>query len=99
MNGLSVYMIYKYFNLLAVVVMGFQRNFYVVYEGLDIEICVAVLDRELSNDEDREFTVATSQLTSEHAATGENKLASFLSFSLHACEQRRLQVNKSILYR
>ena len=50
--------------------IGFERNFYVVYEGLEIEVCVAVLDRELSNDEDRGFTVATSQLTTEYAATG-----------------------------
>ena len=50
--------------------IGFERNFYVVYEGLEIEVCVAVLDRELSNNEARQFTVATSQLTTEYAATG-----------------------------
>ena len=56
--------------IFTVVVIGFERSFYVVYEGQDIEICVAVLDRELSNDIDRGFTVATSQLTTEYAATG-----------------------------
>ena len=53
----------------TVVVIGFERNAYVVFEGQGIEVCVAVLARNLSNDEDRQFTVATSQLAND-AATG-----------------------------
>ena len=53
----------------TVVVIGFEENAYVVFEGQVMDVCIAVLDRELSNDEDRIFTVATSQLTND-AATG-----------------------------
>ena len=49
--------------LIIVVVLGFEREAYVVFEGQPIEVCVAILNRTLTNDEDREFSVSTSQLT------------------------------------
>ena len=60
-------MIDNLFKSSSVVVIGFERNAYVVFEGQEIEVCVTVLDRELTNDEDRLFTVATSQLTDNSA--------------------------------
>ena len=62
-------------SIFSVVVIGFERSFYVVYEGLEIEVCVAVQDRELSNDEDRQFIVATSQLTTKYVATSKKSHA------------------------
>ena len=50
--------------------IGFERSFYVVYEGLEIEICVIELDKEIITTEDRQFTVSTSQLSTMYAATG-----------------------------
>jgi hypothetical protein len=55
-----------------VVVIGFERNAYVVFEGQAIEVCVAVLARNLSNDEDRQFTVATSQLANDAATVNDD---------------------------
>ena len=52
-----------------VVVIGFEKSAYVVFEGERTEVCVAVLDRQLTNDEVRQFSVATTQLT-DYAATG-----------------------------
>ena len=60
-------MIDNLFKSSSVVVIGFERNAYVVFEGQEIEVCVTVLDRELTNDEDRLFTVVTSQLTDNSA--------------------------------
>ena len=57
---------------MSVVVIGFERSFYIVYEGLETEVCVAVLDRELTNDEERVFTVATLQLTDTRYTASRN---------------------------
>ena len=43
-----------------------------MYEGLETEVCVAVLDRELTNDEERVFTVATSQLNDTQYTASRN---------------------------
>ena len=51
------------------VVIGFEQMAYVVFEGQNTEVCVSILDRELTNDEEREFTVFTSEL-SDNFATG-----------------------------
>ena len=53
----------------TVVVIGFEKSAYVVFEGERTEVCVAILDRQLTNDEVRQFSVATTQLT-DYAATG-----------------------------
>ena len=55
--------------VLSVVVLGFEKEAYVVFEGQSIEVCVAILNRTLTNDEHRVFTVSTSQLT----ATSKNE--------------------------
>ena len=53
----------------TVVVIGFERSAYIVYEGLSIEVCIAVLERKLLNNAIRPFSVATEHLT-DHAANG-----------------------------
>ena len=58
-----------YTLLHSVVVIGFEQMAYVVFEGQNTEVCVSILDRELTNDEEREFTVFTSEL-SDNFATG-----------------------------
>ena len=57
-----------------------------MYEGLETELCVAVLDRELTNDEEREFTVTTLQLTDTQYAAGRNII------------QQQFEVLQSIMY-
>ena len=52
--------------------IGFEKSFYIVYEGLETEVCVAVLDRELTNDEERVFTVVTSQLNDTQYTASRN---------------------------
>lgn len=54
---------------ITVAVIGFERSAYIVYEGHSTEVCVALLDRKLSNNEIRQFSVATEQLIN-HAANG-----------------------------
>ena len=63
MHGEVVIFFVSFLYFSSVVVLGFEREAYVVFEGQPIEVCVAILNRTLTNDEDREFTVSTSQLT------------------------------------
>lgn len=66
---------------LSVVVLGFEKETYVVFEGQLTEVCVAVLNRSLTNDEHREFTVSTSEQT----ATSKNSTcaSTILEDNLH----------------
>jgi hypothetical protein len=50
-----------------VVVIGFERSAYVVFEGQKTEVCVSILDRELSTDDHRNFTIMTNQLKQDPA--------------------------------
>ena len=43
-----------------------------MHEGLETEVCVAVLDRELTNDEERVFTVTTLQPTDTQYTASRN---------------------------
>ena len=54
--------------------IGFEKNSYVIFEGQQTEICVSVLDRELTNAVQREFTIITQQVI-ENFAIGTNKLS------------------------
>lgn len=66
---------------LSVVVLGFEKETYVVFEGQLTEVCIAVLNRSLTNNEHREFTVSTSELT---ATSKNNTCAStILEDNLH----------------
>ena len=67
---------------LSVVVIGFERSFYIVYEGLETEVCVAVLDRELTNDEERVFTVATGQIADSSYTASRNMLQCYILFCI-----------------
>ena len=51
----------------TVVVIGFERSAYVVFEGQKTEICVSILDRELSTNDHRNFTIMTTQLNQDPA--------------------------------
>ena len=51
----------------TVVVIGFERSAYVVFEGQKTEVCVSILDRELSTDDHRNFTIMTNQLKQDPA--------------------------------
>ena len=56
-----------------------------MYEGLETEVCVAVLDRELTNDEERVFTVATGQIAdSSYTASRDNLRLLLFCISLPA---------------
>lgn len=50
-------------------VLGFERSSYAVFEGEEIEVCIKIVDRELTNDEARDFIVATNELD-KNAAEG-----------------------------
>ena len=52
----------------SVVTVGFEKSTYIVFEGQQTQVCVAVLNRTLSNDVEREFNVNTEQLM-EYSAT------------------------------
>ena len=41
-----------------------------MFEGLTTEVCVSILERELTNDENRHFDIGTTSLDIETAATG-----------------------------
>ena len=49
------------------VVIGFEQDVYVVFEGQQTQVCVAVLNRALSTDDQRLFMVATEELSQDPA--------------------------------
>lgn len=56
-----------FLGFFPVVVIGFEKDTYAVFEGQPTEVCVAVLNRTLTNDVRRDFTVSTLQLTENFA--------------------------------
>ena len=57
-----------YANIFAVVTIGFEESVYIVVEGQEVQLCVGVLNKTLSNNETREFMIQTVQLE-EYGAT------------------------------
>ena len=57
-----------YANTFAVVTIGFEESVYIVVEGQEVQLCVGVLNKTLSNNETREFMIQTVQLE-EYGAT------------------------------
>ena len=53
--------------------IGFEQSVYVVFEGESIDVCVAVLDRFLSTDDERHFMVDSAELTLD-SASGRQRL-------------------------